>query len=253
MNTPPKAATIKTSTCIGRCGEASHLGFCARSDRRRRAVILVEVGWASPSSASRPRFGEFDADRPLAAPNHVDFAQIARGIDLQREGVRHLDVLHRPHLGAALRDVDDLAVDDGQNAAGIRPGANVFDSAILVPTIVVAGKILDVVVQARLHDLGSFLEFESERPIMDDRTLPAKCQSHFDRWFTKGYRIFPNRSDRKAPRDRARRLGSEGVFARDRAATQPAHRTRRRSIRVRHHETPSAQRSGRTPPRFHRL
>src|ERR1700722_2320165 len=95
-----------------------------RTEPRGRHLSRDRGG--GPHSASRPRFGEFYPDRPLAAPNHVDFAEIARSIDLQREGVGHLDVfLYRPHLGSALGDVDDLAVDHRENPAGIGPGANV--------------------------------------------------------------------------------------------------------------------------------
>jgi hypothetical protein len=122
-NKTPSRVAIRQRAC---CGDT-------RPKRRNVA--------ARACSASRPRLGEFDADRSLASPDHVDFAETARSIDLQCEGVGHLDIyFHRPHLGAAVGNVEDLAVDHGQYAAGIGPGANVLDLAIFIAAIAVAGK-----------------------------------------------------------------------------------------------------------------
>src|SRR5277367_2855126 len=130
---------------------------CGGDTRPKRRTVAARA-----CSASRPRLCEFDSDRSLASPDHVDFAETARSVDLQYEGVGHLDIyFHRPHLGAAVGNVEDLAVDHGQYAAGIGPGANVLDLAIFIAAIVVAGKIVDFVVQTRLLNLGSFLERDS--------------------------------------------------------------------------------------------
>src|SRR5277367_3984930 len=163
---PPPHGWIPAFACMTRAGAAAARGRCGETWRLGlwrsegpRAVILAEIAAAGACSASRPRLGEFDADRSLASPDHVDFAETARSVDLQCEGVGHLDIyFHRPHLGAAVGNVEDLAVDHGQYAAGIGPGANVLDLPIFIAAIVVAGKIVDFVVQTRLLNLGSFLE-----------------------------------------------------------------------------------------------
>jgi len=160
----------------GRSGAPSRLGLWAIKGPRE-AVILAEIAAARARSAARPRLGEFDADRVFASPHHVDFAEIARSVYLQREGVGHLDIFfHGPHLGALVGNVEDLAIEHGQNAAGIRPGANVLDLAIFAAAFAVAGKILDFFVQARLLNSGSFLERGSERSIVDDRLFEENSQ-----------------------------------------------------------------------------
>ena len=70
---------------------------CGDTRPKRRNVA------ARACSASRPRLGEFDADRSLASPDHVDFAETACGVDLQSEGVGHLDIFPPASLGRRRR------------------------------------------------------------------------------------------------------------------------------------------------------
>jgi len=70
----PTEIKSRAATASGRCGEASRLGYCSRSDGLREAVIFADVAGEGASSASGLRFSEFYADRMLAPPNHVDFA-----------------------------------------------------------------------------------------------------------------------------------------------------------------------------------